>query len=165
MMGIDFGIRVDRLGLNAPRFFRKALLDNEYYFSFDQYFKDNFSLRGPLLFAKNWLDYQLFRTTDSSEVHIGTHGWLYDDKSIEDYRKEACNDKAYAEHLGPEVTPLKRSLSFRAAGYSLSIAPNKFSIYPEFVGFVSKGRSMRQQYVRPVLGERHIPPYEKFCKA
>ncbi len=54
MTGIDFGIPVDRLGLKPPRFFSKALLDNEYYLSFDQYFKDNFSLRGPLIFAKNF---------------------------------------------------------------------------------------------------------------
>ena len=139
VMGIDFGIPVDRLGLKPPRFFSKALLDNEYYLSFDQYFKDNFSLRGPLIFAKNWLDYQLFRTTDSCDVHIGTHGWLYDDKSIEDYRKEACKDKAYAEHLALEFHAVEKIIESSDRRFFFSIAPNKSSIYPEFVGFVPKG--------------------------
>jgi len=137
--GIDFGIRVDRLGLKPPRFFSKALLDNEYYLSFDQYFKDNFSLRGPLIFAKNWLDYQLFRTTDSCEVHIGTHGWLYDDKSIEDYRKEACNNKAYAEQLVLELHALEKITEASGRRFFFTIVPNKSTIYPEFVGFVPKG--------------------------
>lgn len=138
-MDIDFGIPVDRLGLKPPRFFIKAILDNEYYLSFDQYFKDNFSLRGPLIFAKNWLDYQLFRTTDSCEVHIGTHGWLYDDKSIEDYRKEACNNKAYAEQLVLELHAIEKITEASNRRFFFSIAPNKSSIYPEFVGFVPKG--------------------------
>ncbi len=137
--GIDVGIHMDRLGLKPPRFYKEVLFDNEYYLSFDQYFKDNFSLRGPLIFAKNWLDYHLFRTTDSREVHVGLDGWLYNYRSIEDYRKEACNNKAYAEQLVLELHALEKITEASGRRFFFTIVPNKPTIYPEFVGFVPKG--------------------------
>lgn len=138
VMGLDLGVRVDRKGLKAPLFVRKAFWDNDYYLSFDQYFKDSFSLRGPLIFAKNWTDYHLFRTTDSRRVHIGTQGWLYDDKSIEDYRKEACKDAPYAEHLFLELYAVEKIVEASGRKFFFSIAPDKSTIYPQFVGFVPR---------------------------
>jgi hypothetical protein len=69
-MGLDFGLQVDRIGLKPPRLDRRALLDNAYYLSFDQYFNDNFSLRSPLILTKRWLDYRIFRMTDVKGVHV-----------------------------------------------------------------------------------------------
>jgi hypothetical protein len=136
--GLNFSTHVDKLGIKPPRICRQAFLDNDYYRSFDEYFNDSFSLRGPLILAKNWLDYHLFRTTDSREVHIGTDGWLYDVKSIKDYRKEACNTQAYAKQLVLELHALEKIIQASGRRFFFSIAPNKSTIYPEFVGFVSK---------------------------
>lgn len=136
VMGLDLGVRVDRQWLNPPLFVREALLDNEFYLSFDQYFKDRFSLRGPLVFAKNWTDYHLFHTTDSRKVHIGTQGWLYDDQSIEDYRKEACKDASYVEHFFLNLYAVEKIVEASGRKFFFSIAPDKSRIYPQFVGFV-----------------------------
>jgi hypothetical protein len=137
--GLIFSANVDNLGIKPPRFCRQVLLDNDYYRSFDQYYNDSFPLRGPMILAKNWLDYHLFSTTDSCEVHIGTDGWLYDFKSIEDYRKEACNDQAYAKQLVLELHALEKIIEASGRRFFFSIVPSKSTIYPEFVGFVPKG--------------------------
>ncbi|MGD8410067.1 MAG: hypothetical protein PVF25_07890, partial [Desulfobacterales bacterium] len=92
LIRLDFGIDVERLNLKPPRFDARALLNKDYYRSIDQYLNDNFSLRDPLLFAKRWLDYHLFKMTDTAAVHVGKQGWLYSRKSIEDVQKEACDD-------------------------------------------------------------------------
>ena len=42
LIDLDFGLQVDRIGLKPPRFDGRALFDNEYYLSFDQYFNDSF---------------------------------------------------------------------------------------------------------------------------
>ena len=137
--GLDFSANVDKLGIKPPRFCRQAFLDNDFYGYFDQYFNDSFPLRGPMILLKNWLDYHVFRTTDSREVHIGTHGWLYDFKSIEDYRKQACNDRAYVEHLVLELHALEKIIQASGRRFFFSIAPNKSTIYPEFVGVEPEG--------------------------
>ena len=48
----DFNIEIKRIGLKPPRIDGRALFNNTYYQSFDQYFNDNFSLRSPLIYAK-----------------------------------------------------------------------------------------------------------------
>ncbi|RLD96172.1 MAG: hypothetical protein DRJ13_13800, partial [Bacteroidetes bacterium] len=136
--GLNFPTNVDKLGIKPPRLSIQALLDNDYYRSFDQYYNDSFSLRGPMILAKNWLDYHLFSTTDSREVHIGTDGWLYDFKSIKDYRKGACNHEAYAKQLVLELHALEKIIQASGRRFFFTIAPNKSTIYPEFVGFVPK---------------------------
>ena len=140
MAGLEFGIDVDRLGLKPPRLYPQIFLDNEYYLSFDQYFNDSLSIRGPLIYAKNWLDYHLFHTSDSREVHLGSNGWLYGRKSIKGYRKEACNDNAYVEQLALELHALEKIIEASGRRFLFTIAPNKSTIYPEFVGFVPKGK-------------------------
>ncbi|MBW2055556.1 MAG: hypothetical protein JRI29_07660, partial [Deltaproteobacteria bacterium] len=137
--GLDFSVNVDKFGIKPPRFYRQAFLDNDYYRSFDQYFNDSFPLRGPMILLKNWIDYHVFRTTDSRDVHIGTEGWLYDFfNSIKDYRKEACNDRAYAKQLVLELHALEKIIQASGRRFFFSIAPGKSTIYPEFVGFVPK---------------------------
>lgn len=136
--GLDFSANVDKFGIKPPRFSRQAFLDNDYYRSFDQYFNDSFPLRGPMILLKNWIDYHVFRTTDSRNVHIGTDGWLYDVNSIKDFRKEACNDRAYAKQLVLELHALEKMIQASGRRFFFSIAPSKSTIYPEFVGVVPK---------------------------
>jgi hypothetical protein len=138
LIGLDFGINVDNKKLDPPRPHGWAFLDNEYYRSFDQYLNYTFSLRSALTFAKNWLDYHIFRTTDSRSVHIGRNGWLYTSKSIDDYRKEACRDKMDVDRMLLELHALEMIIEASGRQFLFFVAPNKSSIYPEHVGFAPK---------------------------
>jgi hypothetical protein len=108
LIDLDSGINMERIGLKPPRLDGPALLDNAYYLSFDQYLNDSFSLRSPLIFAKRWLDYRLFKMTDAKGVHVGNNGWLYSRQSIEDYRKEACGGSADTDRLVLELHAIER---------------------------------------------------------
>ena len=136
--GLDFGIDTERLGLERPQIDSRALLDSEYYLSFDQYFNDSFSLRGSLIFAKNWVDYNVFRTTDSPHIHIGLEGWLYSHTSIVDYRKDAGDDLGAADQLALGLHALEKVIEASGRRFLFTVAPNKATVYPEFVGFVPK---------------------------
>ena len=162
--GLNFSTNVDKLWIKPPRLCIQAFLDNNYYRSFDQYYNDSFSLRRPLILAKNWLDYHLFSTTDSCEVHIGTDGWLYDFKSIEDYRKEACNHEAYAKQLVLELHALEKIIEASGRRFFLSIAPSKSTIYPEFVGFVPKGNRCESSLYDLFLENITLHPLKSFVR-
>jgi len=158
--GIDFGIQVDRRGLELPSFSAPALFDNDYYLAFDQYINDSFSLRSPLIFAKNWLDYNIFRMTDTTGVHVGKDGWLYRRKSIEDFRKEACNDKRQVEWLILELHALEKIIEASGRRFLFMIAPNKTTIYPEYVGFMpnsaSCGKSRYELFLENIAAHKLI---------
>jgi hypothetical protein len=138
---LQFDIKLERIGLKPPRLDGKALLNNEYYRSFDQYFNDSFSLRNPLLFAKKWLDYYLFQTTETQDIHVGNHGWLFSRRSIDDYRKDACRGVPAIDQLILELHAVERVISASGRRFYFTVAPNKSTIYPEFVGFVPQNES------------------------
>ena len=134
VIGPDFGLQVDRIGLKPPRFDSRALFDNAYYLSFDQYFNDSFSLRSPLILTKRWLDYRIFHMTDVKGVHVGSNGWLYSRQSIDDYRKEACNETQDIERLVLELRAIEKMIEATGRRFFFIVAPGKSTIYPEFVG-------------------------------
>ncbi|NIQ39949.1 MAG: hypothetical protein GTN81_15390 [Proteobacteria bacterium] len=136
VLGLDFGMNIDRRGLEPPQVYGRALLKKAYYLAFDQYFNDSFNLRSPLTLAKNWLDYYVFRTTDSPDIHIGRNGWLYSRTSIQDYRKEACDDQMDVGRLILELHAIEKITQASGRRFFYIVAPNKSTIYPEFVGFV-----------------------------
>ena len=135
-IGLDFGLQVDRIGLKPPRFDRRALFDNAYYLSFDQYFNDTFSLRSPLILTKRWLDYRIFNMTDVKGVHVGNNGWLYSRQSIDDYRKEACNETQNIERLVLDLHAVEKIIEATGRRFFFIVAPSKSTIYPEFVGLL-----------------------------
>jgi hypothetical protein len=147
LIDLDSGINMERIGLKPPRFDGPALLDNAYYLSFDQYLNDSFSLRSPLIFAKRWLDYRLFKMTDAKGVHVGNNGWLYSRQSIEDYRKEACGGSADTDRLVLELHAIERIIESSGRRFIFIVAPSKSTIYPEYVGFVPQSTICnRSQY-------------------
>jgi len=136
LIGLDSGPNTKSKKLTPPRPYGDALLSVDYYRSFDQYFNRNFSLRRPLTVAKNWLDYHLFRTTDATCVHIGRSGWLYSRKAIDDYRKGSCKDAADMGRMFLELQALERIIEATGRRFLFIVAPNKSTVYPEYVGFV-----------------------------
>ncbi len=147
LVRLDFDINVERIGLKPPRFDIQALLKNDYYRSFDQYLNDSFSLRDPLIFGKRWLDYHLFGMTDTAVVHVGKNGWLYSRQSIEDFQKEACDDAALIEQLALTLHAIDQLLSASGRRFIFAVAPNKSTIYPEYLGYIpTSGSCSRSRY-------------------
>ena len=161
---LEFGIKMERIGLKPPRFDGPALLDNEYYLSFDQYFNDSFSLRSPLLFVNRWLDYHLFQTTAVNDVHVGKHGWLFGRRSIEAYRKEACREAAAIKQLVLELHAIERITAASGHRFFFTIAPDKATIYPEFVGLVPQNASCNRSRYDLFLDATSVRPLKGFVR-
>jgi|GEM_PF-1290326 len=145
ILGLDFGININRLGLKFPQPYGRALLEKEYYRAFKQYFDDSFPMRGPLIWAKNWIDFKVFRTTDTKNVHIGRNGWLYSRKSIMDYRNAADEKDADMERLVLQLHAIEKIVSASGRRFLFIVAPNKATVYTEYLGlapeFLNSGRS------------------------
>ena len=143
----DFKTPEDRIGLKIPRLYAQALFDNRYYKAFDHYYNDSFSLRSPLVYAKRWTDYNIFRMTDSTAVHVGNEGWLYSRRSIDDFRKEACGHEDDAAQLALKLYALEKIIEASGRRFFFLVVPNKSTIYPEFVRFVPQtGACNRSRY-------------------
>ena len=164
IIGFDFGLKVERIGLKPPRFDKRVLFENEYYLSFDQYFNDSFSLRSPLLLTKRWLDYHIFHMTDVKDVHVGNKGWLYSRQSIDDHRKEACNETQDIERLVLELHAIEKMIEATGRRFFFIVAPSKSTIYPEFVGPLPQSPSCNHSRYDLLLEAIAAHPLKSFVR-
>ncbi len=164
MFDLEFSTPVNRIGLPPPRMYTRALVDNQYYKAFDQYYNDSFALRSPLVFAKRWVDFRIFRMTDVPEVHIGNEGWLYSRRSIEDVRKEACGNKADAQQIALKLYALEKVIEASGRRFFFMVAPNKSTIYPEFVGYVPQHNACNRSRYDLLLESIAALPLKNFVR-
>ncbi|MGB5746112.1 MAG: sialate O-acetylesterase [Desulfobacterales bacterium] len=161
---LEYGLPVDRIGLKPPRMYTRALLDNEYYNAFDQYYNDSFALRSPLVFAKRWIDFHIFSMTDAPDVHVGNGGWLYSRRSIEDVRKEACRNQAAAAQIALKLYALDKVIEASGRRFFFMVAPNKSTIYPEFVGYVPRRNACNRSRYDLLLDAIATLPLKNFVR-
>jgi hypothetical protein len=164
LIDLDFDLKVARIGLKPPRFDGRALFNNEYYRSFDQYFNDNFSLRSPLILIKRWLDYRIFHMTDVKGVHVGINGWLYSRQSIDDYRKEACDRMPNIEWLVLELHAIEKMIESTGRRFIFMVAPSKSTIYPEYVGFLPLSTTCNRSQYDLLLETMEFHPMQSFVR-
>lgn len=106
---------------------------------YEDYYNDHFSFRTRLVYLNNLLTYKIFHTSASAKVIIGKQGWLFLGKF-----NEYFDEIDYYRNLKPftveelrywQILLEERSdwLKRRGIHYLFTIAPNKSTIYPEFM--------------------------------
>jgi hypothetical protein len=160
----DIDIAVPRIGLKPPRIYGRALLDNQYYKAFEQYYNDSFALRSPFVFAKRWVDFHIFGMTDVPDVHVGQKGWLYNRRSIEDRCAKECGNKADAERIALKLYALAKVIEASGRRFFFMVGPNKSTIYPEFAGYVPRRNACNQSFYDLLLETIAALPLRNFVR-
>ena len=105
------------------RFFRHA----------GEWFEDNFAWREELVTANAKLQAGLFGVSAQDEVILGTDGWLYYADSLNDFTgREQLSDRALFD-IARSAKITQEYCSYLGADYLFVIAPNKATLYPEYM--------------------------------
>jgi alginate O-acetyltransferase complex protein AlgJ len=102
---------------------------------YQAYYNDNFGFRKILVRGNYLLHYGLLGVSPSSQVLVGRNGWLYytGEHELDDYRGITRFHEDQLQKWA-EALLLKRNwLRQKGIRYLLVIAPNKSTIYPEFL--------------------------------
>jgi hypothetical protein len=136
MLGLNFqGLAENRTRATRPvlKLERETLA--RFPGKFEAYFNDAFGLRDQLIRWNNLTRVSLLRVSPSSKVLIGDRGWLF-------YAAEGAIDDLRHNHplTGQELEQWRRVLEERrdwlarkGVRYLVMFAPNKHTIYPEYV--------------------------------
>jgi len=101
----------------------------------EAYFDDHFGCRNCLVMWHNKLNWTLFKTKENHEALVGREGWLYyaDGQMVEHFR-------GILQFSDPELAGWKKLLerrrdwlAQRGIQYIFVIAPDKQSVYPEYL--------------------------------
>jgi|GEM_PF-2008739 len=103
---------------------------------FDRYWDDHFGFRYTTIRGKKWLYRSLFNASDSDRVLVGKDGWLFlkSQDNVEKYVQHVYpySDKELNERASAFVR-LARDFRERNIRYVMVIAPNKHTVYPEYL--------------------------------
>lgn len=122
------------------------------------YIEDHFALRQRLITANSALEGAVFRTSAQDSVLMGRDGWLFYRETVDDYlRTEALSER--------ELYGAARTLALmaeyaeaRGARLAFTVAPNKASLYPEYLPYVGRPLDGQDDIDRlvPLLEEQGV---------
>ena len=110
---------------------KKTLLS--YPARFEAAFNDHFGLRAFLIRTQALAKFFWLRMSPSSKVVLGRDGWLYLAESMNEYRGVKRLPRARIQEWLQEFKAKKAFLESRNVKYLAVIAPNKETVYPEFL--------------------------------
>jgi len=111
----------------------------QYLKEFTPYYNDYFTFRSGLIFLNNLLKVKLFKVSPTPKVLIGKNGWLFFDNpvtqpgTVEYYRSLTPFSAQELEQWKNFLEQRNQWLAARGIHYLFIIAPNKNTIYPEFM--------------------------------
>ena len=111
-----------------PPFTITGLLDQDFYLKLSDFLRDHLPLRDVLIRANSLMAIHLWRDSPNPDVHIGRGGWLF----TTSFRSRCPAEMPLS--AADRVGELGRM--FRAANREMRfiLAPNKATLYPEFLG-------------------------------
>lgn len=111
--------------------------------SFARYFNEHFGFRSTLVSVNFLIRHNLLHESPSEDVIVGKNGWLFytADGAMQDYRGITHFDGKTLERLATSYEWKREWLSNKGIRYILVIAPNKETIYGEWMpDYYSKTR-------------------------
>jgi hypothetical protein len=111
-----------------------------YLTEFSDFISKRFVFRSALITAYSALSSTIFSVSQSDDVLIGADGWLFFEETTDDFLyKNVLSDEEIQE-ASQMLLQIQTSCEAQGIAFLFVIAPNKNSIYPEYM---------------PYLGERH----------
>ena len=117
-----------------------------YFKDFDSYFKDNFGFREQFIKFNNTLDYKLFNKSNNSNVVIGKNDYLYISEEVDDYNKTNVLSDEQINIIAEKLISFQNDLEERGVKFLFTVAPNKSTIYPEYMPYESSNPDKEGNY-------------------
>lgn len=100
---------------------------------FDDFFSENFGLREELVNTRAKLMCLLFRNYTGDKVVVGNDGWMYFTETTDDYTGESAMNDRGIFRMAHTIELMDEYLSQYGIKMVFFSAPNKNSIYPEYM--------------------------------
>ena len=122
---------------------RELAIKPEFYFDciwnysikFNDYYNDNFGFRIPLISYNNYVKVCWFDLASNSKVTFGKEDWMYYTvpKVIDNHQGKGYFTELEMSRIKTELVQRKDSLTANGVQYFVVIAPDKISVYPEYL--------------------------------
>lgn len=109
--------------------------------NYETYFNDNFGFRENFIKLANTVDVKIFNTSSNSNVILGKNDYLYSGEEVNDYNKTNTLSDENIEIILNKLSYFQEKLAERGIDFVFTVAPNKSTIYPEFMPYESLNKN------------------------
>lgn len=109
--------------------------------NFDSYFARYFGGRNKLVSLGNTLKQDIFSTSGQDSVIVGEDGWLFYGSALGDYTGTSDLSDAQLERAAVVISMMQNYVESQNDGFLFVIAPNKMSIYGDYMPYYYQKRS------------------------
>ena len=119
------------------------------------YVADRFALRQQCISLWSWLNVKLLHSSPEEQVILGQAGFLYFGDTLDDYTGVSLSD-AELRQIAERLAALQQELEAEGRQFVFTIAPNKNSLYPDWMPDAFQNRHAESNAVRLI-------PYLEAC--
>ncbi len=149
---------------SPPVFTTSSLMKKSFYKSLENYLDFRNPLRAAYIKSKSWLDVRLFKTVPTRQVHDGRNGWLYYRPAIRSFFKVECRQKDKALALAKDLQRLEKKLQKAGKQLVFLVAPDKVTIYPEYIRGVRAANKCEKSFYDLFLEALKTYPIDGFIR-
>jgi len=149
---------------SPPTITTHSIITKGFYKSLEAYLDFRNPLRAPYIKSKSWLDVRLFATVPTGQVHDGLNGWLYYRPAIRSFFKVECQQKDKALALAKDLQGLEKTLKESGKRLVFLVAPDKVTIYPEYIRGVRATNKCEKSFYDLFLEALNTYPIEGFIR-
>jgi hypothetical protein len=147
-----------------PDFRGSAVLERKFYSALEDYLDDRNPFRGRLIRAKAWIDVRVFGSSSTPDVHMGRDGWRFYGPALQSFRKDDCKKTPLAYRLARRLHRLEEVLLEAGKRLVFVVAPDKATIYPEYVGGARPGNDCGKNFYDLFLAAMKRFPVQGFVR-
>jgi hypothetical protein len=139
LLGIENGENTEQRALaKEPKFRLNKDIINLYPREYENYINDNFGMKSFLVWLNSYIDVKLLNTSPMDRVALGKEGWLYSTKEgnlnmLDIYRGLILFSDEELVKIKNNLVEQNEWLKAKGIPFILMIAPNKETIYPEYL--------------------------------
>lgn len=115
-----------------PKINYDSLSNGNFTIDFENYFNDNFGMRYTLIKISNYSDYHIFRRANNPLVILGKNDFFYYSPTLDDYDNISLPEEKIAL-IANKIESLQNELKKNDVNFLFFVAPNKNTIYPEYM--------------------------------
>jgi hypothetical protein len=102
-----------------------------FFTQFDDWFSDHLGFRSYLVSAQTALKEYAFGESAEPTVILGKNGWLFYEKTLDDYCHIATLSKRNADNVAYSMKLLQEYCNVQGADFVFTVAPNKNTLYAD----------------------------------
>ena len=125
--------RENRVLATMPKLIEDGRLNTDFSSGFDKYVEDNFALREYMVTGLNAAEVALLSDFNGTNAVIGKNGHIFYAETLDDYLGINQLEPEQIDSIVNYLSALNNSFAEKGVAFAFMTAPNKATIYPEYM--------------------------------